>query len=87
MTRTISQTPAEAYIAVNPDEALPSGDARYVALDAVRGARNIAEWLRDLITIRESGSGVEASRDYARFLVLDIGVAVKPPNSTVSRTC
>jgi len=69
MTRAIAQTPTEAYIAVNPDEALPSGDARYVALDAVRGTRNIAELLRDLITARESGSGVETSRDYARFLV------------------
>lgn len=69
MTRAIAQTPAEAYIAVNPDEALPSGDARYVALDAVRGTRNIAESLRDLITVRESGAGVGVSRDYARFLV------------------
>ena len=69
MTRAIAQTPTEAYIAVNPDEALPSGDARYVALDAVRGTRNIAEALRDLITARESGAGGGTSRDYARFLV------------------
>ena len=69
MTRAIAQTPAEAYIAVNPDEALPSGDARYVALDAVRGTRNIAESLRDLITVRESASGAETVSDHARFLV------------------
>ena len=69
MTRAIAQTPAEAYIAVNPDEALPSGDARYVALDAVRGTRNIAESLRDLITVREGASGAETSSDHARFLV------------------
>src|SRR5262249_51532165 len=69
MPRAIAQTPAEAYIAVNPDEALPSGDARYVALDAVRGTRNIAELLRDLITVRDSGFGAQTSRDYARFLV------------------
>ena len=70
MTRAIAQTPAEAYIAVNPDEALPSGDARYVTLDAVQGARNIAESLRDLITVRESGSEVGVSRDYARLRAL-----------------
>jgi len=69
ITRVIAQTPAEAYIAVNPDEALPSGDPRYVALDAVRGTRNIAESLRALITVRESSFGAETSRDYARFLV------------------
>jgi hypothetical protein len=69
MTRAIAQTPAEAYVAVNPDEALPSGDPRYVALDTVRGTRNIAELLRDLLTVRESGVGVGTSRDYARFLI------------------
>lgn len=69
MTRAIAQTPAEAYVAVNPDEALPSGDPRYVALDAVRGTRNIAESLRSLITARESGAVGGTSRDYARFLV------------------
>src|SRR5215471_1375785 len=69
LTRAIAQTPMEAYLAVDPGEALPSGDARYVALDAVRGTRNIAESLRDLITARESGVRGGISRDYARFLV------------------
>lgn len=69
ITRVIAQTPAEAYIAVNPDEALPSGDPRYVALDSVRGTRNIAESLRALITVRESSFGAGTSRNYARFLV------------------
>jgi hypothetical protein len=42
MPNTIAQTPIEAYVAVNPDEALLSGDERYVQLDAVRGIRNVA---------------------------------------------
>src|SRR2546421_9570155 len=33
------------------------------------GAHNIAESLRDLITVRESAAGAETSSDHARFLV------------------
>jgi hypothetical protein len=48
MPRAIAQTPTEAYIPVNPDEALLSGDERYVPLDAVRGRRNVAQSLTAL---------------------------------------
>jgi hypothetical protein len=69
MTRAIAQMPTQAYVAVNPDEALPSGDERYVSLDAVRGTRNAAQLLTELIKTREDALGTGVSSDYARFLV------------------
>jgi hypothetical protein len=69
MPRAIAQTPTEAYIAVNPDEALRSGDERYVPLDAVRGIRNVAQSLTALIKAREDALRTGRSHDYARFLV------------------
>ena len=44
-TRPIARTPTEAYATVNPDEALQSGDERYVPLDAARGTSKLAESL------------------------------------------
>jgi hypothetical protein len=73
MTRTIAQTPTQAYVAVNPDEALPSGDERYVSLDAVRGTRNVAQLLTELIKTREDALRTGMSSDYARFLVTGHG--------------
>ena len=69
MPSTIAQTPIEAYVAVNPDEALLSGDERYVPLDAVRGIRNVAQSLTALIKAREDALRTGRSNDYARFLV------------------
>lgn len=69
MTRAIAQTPPEAYATVNPDEALPSGDERYVALDKARGTRNVAQLLTEIIRIREDNIGARASGNHARFLV------------------
>lgn len=73
MTRVIAQTPTQAYVAVNPDEALPSEDERYVSLDAVRGTRNVAQWLTELIKTREDALRTGMSGDYARFLVTGHG--------------
>ncbi len=67
-TGAITQTPAEAYLAIKVDEALPNGDARYVDLDAVRGTRNIAGTLCDLITLQEREAAT--TRDYTRFLLI-----------------
>jgi hypothetical protein len=69
MTRAIAQTPTEAYATVNPDEALPSGDERYVALDRARGTRDVAQLLTELLRIRDDVLGAEASGNHVRFLV------------------
>ncbi len=66
MTRPIAQTAAQAYATVNPDEALPSGDDRYVALDRARGTSNLAESLTARIVAHEESN---TSGAYARFLV------------------
>lgn len=64
-TRPIAQTTAQAYATINPDEALQSGDERYVSLDTARGISNLAETLtKRIIAHEESTPGV-----YARFLV------------------
>ncbi|MBI3757832.1 MAG: hypothetical protein HY267_07645 [Deltaproteobacteria bacterium] len=62
----IATTAVEAYVAVNPDEALQSGDARYVSLDSARGANNLAKTLRTRIVGHEQSS---SSGVHARFLV------------------
>jgi hypothetical protein len=69
MPSVIARTPTDAYVAVNPDEALPSGDERYVPLDAVRGIRNVAQSLTALIKAGEEAFRTGMSNDYARFLV------------------
>ena len=65
-TRPIARTPTEAYATVNPDEALQSGDDRYVPLDNVRGINNLAESLCTRILAHEENN---VSGIYARFLV------------------
>jgi hypothetical protein len=63
MPRAIAQTPTQAYAMINPAEALPSGDERYVDLDAVRGTRNVARLLIEIIHARTtSGGGWNAQR-------------------------
>jgi len=69
MARAIAQTPAQAYVTVNPDEALPSGDERYVPLDMARGTRNVAQLLTALISTWEDALRAGDTSDYARFLV------------------
>lgn len=69
MSGAIAQTPAEAYVTVNPDEALPSGDDRYVQLDRARGTRNVAQQLTRLINTLEDASEAGRANDYARFLL------------------
>ena len=64
-TRPIAQTTAQAYATINPDEALQSGDSRYVPLDAARGINNIANSLTKRIVAHEE----HTPDDYARFLV------------------
>lgn len=65
-TRPIARTPTEASATVNPDEALQSGDERYVPLDAARGTSKLAESLRARIVAHEQSNTFGA---YARFLV------------------
>ena len=64
-TRPIAQTTAQAYATINPDEALQSGDSRYVPLDAARGINNIANSLTKRIVAHEE----HTPDGYARFLV------------------
>ncbi|MGE0684811.1 MAG: P-loop NTPase fold protein [Candidatus Binatia bacterium] len=68
-SRPIAQTPAQAYALVIPDEPLPSGDERYVQLDAVRGKQNIARLLANRLSDYERATGVGSPRVYARSLV------------------
>lgn len=67
--RPIAQTTAQAYAIVKPDEALPSGDDRYVPLDAARGTRNAAQVLTDCIVAYESAFMDATPRDYTCCLV------------------
>jgi hypothetical protein len=66
MTRPVARTTAQAYATVNPDEALQSGDERYVSLDRARGTNNLAESLCTRIIAHEENN---VSDIYARFLV------------------
>lgn len=68
-SRPIAQTPAQAYALVIPDEPLPSGDERYVQLDAARGTRNMARVLADRIAVCESTVTSGLPQVYARSLV------------------
>jgi hypothetical protein len=68
-SRPIAQTPAQAYAFVIPDEPLPSGDERYVQLDAARGTRNMARVLADRIAFCESAVTSDLPYVYARSLV------------------
>lgn len=65
----IAQTTQQAYVDVNPDEALPSGDDRYVPLDTVRGTKNAARSLAERISALDSGGSNRAPRTLGRFLV------------------
>lgn len=67
--RLIAQTTAQAYVSVIPDEALPSGDERYVQLDAVRGKRNMARLLANRLSDYERAVQAGAPRAYTRSLV------------------
>src|SRR5262249_30302443 len=67
--RPIAQTSAQAYVSVIPDEALPSGDERYVQLDAVKGKRNMARLLANRLADYESAAKAGSPRTYARSLV------------------
>ena len=61
----IAQTPPQAYGLINPHEALPSGDERYVPLDEVRGTKNLADTLVGrIVALQEI-----ATSGHARFLV------------------
>jgi hypothetical protein len=66
-TRPIAKTTGEAYALIIPDEALPSGDPRYVSLDEARGTRNVAQDLLDRIVAQESIA--TEPRQYVRLLV------------------
>src|SRR5262249_52741234 len=68
-SRPIAQTSAQAYAFVIPDEPLPSGDQRYVQLDAARGTRNMARVLADRIGVCESTLASDTPQVYARSLV------------------
>ncbi|MBM4049200.1 MAG: hypothetical protein FJ279_29215 [Planctomycetes bacterium] len=69
----IAQTSQEAYARINPDEALPSGDPRYVPLDPARGTRNVAQSLKDRILAQEAASIPGSQRSFARFLLTGHG--------------
>jgi energy-coupling factor transporter ATP-binding protein EcfA2 len=67
MTRPIAQTTQMA--SVISSEPLPSGDDRYVPLDAARGTRNLAESLTERIIAQESTFVDGVPREYACCLV------------------
>ena len=69
ITRPIARTTAQAYVSVIPDEALPSGDDRYVQLDAVRGKRNMARLLANRLSDYEQAIKAGSPRAYARSLI------------------
>ncbi|MBI4658001.1 MAG: AAA family ATPase [Verrucomicrobia bacterium] len=68
-TQPIAQTTKQAYALVTPDEALPSGDPRYVPLDAARGTKNAAQSLAERISALGSAVEQGGRREFARFLV------------------
>ena len=65
----IAQTVEQAYVRVKPDEALQSGDERYVRLRCRPGTDNIAEALARRIDAHEAAFTDGRPPDYTCFLV------------------
>jgi len=65
----LATTLAETWVACDPEEALPSGDPRYVDLGQVRGDKNLVEDLARQITWTDIGAERAGSRRFRTLLV------------------